>query len=210
MFVALLLQFGRAQETPPPSYYRPNQQVSIDDLPSVKAQSKDAGAVLLAAVQTVLHDKDLCCGRDSALVDEVASADPSSLQSLSLKLQGRQHLSDGRPVMVTAEYLAPSAIGSGEIVGSLRSQHALLMLWNAHVYVLYGATFDETYDGSGAMVYAIRKLLLLDPRFSGKRRAVSFNRDTDDFGKVQGMLLLTTAPPLGRSKQEAVIKIVCS
>jgi hypothetical protein len=40
----------------------------------------------------------------------------------------------------------------------------------------------------------IHKLLLLDTRYSGPRREVIFNRDTDDWGKVQGMLRLSVTP----------------
>jgi hypothetical protein len=40
----------------------------------------------------------------------------------------------------------------------------------------------------------IHKLLLLDTRYSGSRRAVTFNRETDDWSKVQGMLRLAVAP----------------
>jgi hypothetical protein len=192
VFLALVLQLAHGQEYT----YLPNQEVRIDDLPIVKARSSGATAVLVAAIETILHDKNLCCGKDDALADSVLSADPSSLKDLSVKLQGRQHLSDGRPIMVTAQYVPASAMNSGQIVQSLRDKHAMLMQWNSHVYVLYGTIFVETIDpNSGATMYAIRKLLLLDPRFSDERRQVSFNRETDDLGKVQGMLLLTVALP---------------
>ncbi|MGA8761745.1 MAG: hypothetical protein WB562_02560 [Candidatus Sulfotelmatobacter sp.] len=195
LYVALILvfvfQFAHGQDT-----YLPNQEVRIDDLPAVKAQSKDASAVLLAAIETVLHDKELCCGKDSALEDSVLSADPLSLQDVSVKLQGRHHLSDGRPIVVTAEYVPASSINSGELIKSLRDKHALLMQWNSHVYVLYGTNFYETIDYStGSTTDAIRKLLLLDPRFSYERRQASFNRETDDWQKVQGFLRLTVALP---------------
>jgi len=41
---------------------------------------------------------------------------------------------------------------------------------------------------------AIRTLLLLDARFSDERRQVTFNRLSDDWGKVQGLLMLKAAP----------------
>jgi hypothetical protein len=41
---------------------------------------------------------------------------------------------------------------------------------------------------------AVHKILLLDPRFSDERRTVSFDRLTDDWGKVQGLLMLTASP----------------
>jgi hypothetical protein len=40
----------------------------------------------------------------------------------------------------------------------------------------------------------IHKLLLLDTRYSGSRREVPFNRETDDWSKVQGMLRLAVTP----------------
>lgn len=196
MFVAFALQFARAQETPGPTTYVPNQEIRVPDLPAVKATSKDAADVMPAAVEIILHNKELCCGKDSALEDAVLSADPSSLKSLSLKLQGRQHLSDGRPLQVTAEFVAPSAVSPSQIIGTLRQKHALLMQWNSHLYVLYGAVFDGSLDSStGVEVYAVRKLLLLDPRFSDDRREIAFNRDIDDWNKVQGMLTLSVTLP---------------
>lgn len=196
VLLGLFMPFAHSQDMPGGyTTYRANQKVSLDDLPAVKAQSKDAGAVMLAAVEIILHDQELCCGKDSALVDVVASADPSSVKALGVKLQGRQHLSDGRPIIVTAEYVPASAVNPSQVIGSLLAKHALLMQWNARIYVLYGAIFDEAIDSTSGTVYAIHKLLLLDPRFSGERREVSFNRDSDDFGKVQGMLLLTVAQP---------------
>ncbi len=41
----------------------------------------------------------------------------------------------------------------------------------------------------------IHKILLLDTRYSDLRGEVVFNRDTNDLGKVQGMLLLLAAKP---------------
>jgi hypothetical protein len=39
----------------------------------------------------------------------------------------------------------------------------------------------------------IHKLFLLDTRYSDSRREVTFNRDTDDWARVEGVLLLTVA-----------------
>ena len=76
------------------------------------------------------------------------------------------------------------------IVGALLGQHTLLIEWKSHWYVLYGAIFNETRYSSGMQQYAILKLLLLDPRFSDQRRETEFNRETDDLGRIQGLLTL--------------------
>jgi hypothetical protein len=61
------------------------------------------------------------------------------------------------------------------------------------LYVLYGAVFDELLYPSGNRDYVIHKLLLLDKRFSDARREASFNRESDDWTKVSGLLTLAAA-----------------
>jgi hypothetical protein len=40
---------------------------------------------------------------------------------------------------------------------------------------------------------SILKIFLLDPRFSGQRREVTFDRSTNDWRKVEGLLTLKAA-----------------
>jgi hypothetical protein len=128
------------------------------------------------------------------LGDSVQSSDPKSLKDIATQLQGRHVLSDGRFVMVTAEYLLPEAVNSGQLIGTILNRHPPLMEWNSHLYVVGGVTYVETVDySSGADTKAIHKFLLQDERFSDSRRAVSFDRTTDDWSKVQGFLFLQAA-----------------
>jgi hypothetical protein len=170
-------------------WFHPNQEVRITDLPSLTAPSTESSAVLATALETVLHDKAVCCGRNSALEDAVLS-EPGSLKELSAGLKGRHALSDGQSILVNSDYVPQSSINPGLIVGTLLDQHASLIEWKSHVYVLYGAIFNETRYNSGIRQYAILKLFLLDPRFSDERREVVFNRETDDWEKVRGLLTL--------------------
>ena len=171
------------------------QQARVSGLWVLVARSHEPSDVLLTSLDIMLHDGSACCGPDSALGDSAEKSDPSSLKDVAAKLQGRHLLSDGRLTMVTAEYLDPAAINSGTLIATLHDQHALLMEWNFHVYVCYGATYRQDYDyRTGAVLYTIRKFLLLDTRYSDSRRKVVFNRETDDWSKVQGMLRLTAAP----------------
>jgi hypothetical protein len=176
--------------------YRPNQEVRVQQLPAVMARSHDPSDVLLTSLDIVFNDPGICCGKDSALEDRAAGADPLSLKDIASKVQGRQLLSDGRPMLVTAEFqpVAPTVDISWWIIGELQDKHALLIVWNSHLYVLYGAVFDKVLSDDGSIVFAIHKLFLMDTRYSGPRREVTFNRDSDDWNKVQGMLRLTVAP----------------
>jgi len=174
--------------------YKP-ESVRVSNLPTLMARSHDPSDVLLTSLDTILQDKEVCCGKDSALEDSAQRADPSSLQDVATKLQGRHLLSDGRPIMVTAEYISPDAINASLLVETLQKKHAMLLLWKSHLYVLYGATYIVDFDpNSGIVSYNVRTLLLIDTRYSDSRRNVEFNRTTDDWTKVQGVLWLTAAP----------------
>jgi len=195
---ALLVLFcclGYGQDTHGWYELRPDQEVRVRQLPSLMARSDDPSDVLLTSLDTVFHDREICCGRNSALEDRATTADPLSLKDIAAKVEGRHMLSDGRPIAVTAEVLPASAGDIGyRIVSALLDKHALLMVWNSHLYVLYGAVFDQTLYGDGTSMCVIKKLFLLDTRFSDARRNVVFDREHDDWGKVQGTLQLTSAP----------------
>jgi hypothetical protein len=194
LLLASCLAFG--QEPGGWYVFRPNQEVRVPQLPPLKARSDDLSDVLLTSLDIVFHDPSVCCGKDSALEDRAAAANPLSLREIASKVQGRWLLSDGRPIQITADYLpGGSTVDSSYwIVSNLRQSHSLLIVWGSHLYVLYGAVFDETAYSDGSSVNIIHKLLLLDTRFSGARREVTFNRDTDDWAKVQGILALKVAP----------------
>ena len=175
--------------------YYPNQEVRISDLPPVTAKSTDATDVLAASLEILLRDKDVCCGKNSALEDSLQSADPSSLEDVAKKLQGRHLLSDGRPIIVTAQFVPAAAVNSGLLINALAEKRPAIMEWDSHLYVVYGANFNRTIQRTnGPTIDTIQQFWLLDTRFSDKRREASFNRLTDDSGKVQGLLMLKAAP----------------
>jgi len=60
--------------------------------------------------------------------------------------------------------------------------------------VAYGVVYQKTVDASSGVSDAIYKVFLRDMRFSDERRDIIFDRLTDDWGKVEGLLLLKAAP----------------
>lgn len=196
--LALLIlasSLGYGQDVPTAiSVFHPNLDLRVN-VPSLIARSHDASDVLLTSLDITFRDKNICCGKDSALEDSALAANPLSLKEIASKVQGRHLLSDGRPIMVTADSISASANDVGyRIIAALLAKHALLTVWNSHLVVLYGAIYDDTLYGDGTRMFVIHKLLLIDPRYSDARREVVFNRDTDDWSKFEGMLQLTTAP----------------
>lgn len=188
------LAFG--QDTGGYKTYRFNQELRVPQLPALVARSHDTGDVLLTSLDIAFHDPSICCGNNSALDERALAADPVSLKDIASKIQGRWLLSDGRPIQVTADFLPQGGTLdiSRRIIDSLAGRHPTLIVWSSHLYVLYGAVFDEVMDSVEGSAYMIHKLLLLDVRYSDSRREVVFTRDTDDLGKVQGFLFVEAKP----------------
>lgn len=173
-----------------------DQQVEVQDLPSLLAPTAHGSDVLITSLATIIHDPEVCCAKNSALEDDVQRADPKSLKDVAGKLDGRHLLSDGRPIMVTAEFLVPEAVNSGHLLTMMSNQHAPLMQWNSHIYVVHGVIYRWTSTGGpeayGSPITVIHKFLLWDSRYSDSRREVVFDRQTDDISKVQGLLFVQT------------------
>jgi hypothetical protein len=172
----------------------PEQEIRVHDLPLLTARSPHASDVLATSLEIVFNDKDVCCGKNSALEDSVQAADPKSLKDIAGKLQGRHLLSDGRPIMVTVEYLTPDQANAGHLIYMLAANHAPLMMWNSRLYVLDGLSYVENVDTNGGVSYVTHKFILQDARFPDARREVSFDRVTEDASKVQGLLFVKAAP----------------
>ena len=66
--------------------------------------------------------------------------------------------------MVTVLDLAPQATRNpGTVVSALTNKRAMLLMWNSHLYVLYGALYDEAQYADGSLADSINQLFLLDP-----------------------------------------------
>jgi hypothetical protein len=170
-------------------------EVHVHDLPSLTARSTEASDVLTASLEIVFNDKEVCCGKNSALEDSIQSCDPKSLKDIGSKLQGKHLFSDGRTFTVTAEYLTPDQVSAGHLISMLAANQAPLMLWNSHLYVVNGITYVKTIDNENGVgvAYTTHKFFLQDTRFSDSRREASFDRVTEDAGRVQGLLFLRAA-----------------
>jgi len=166
-----------------------DHQIRIHDLPSLTSPSAQASDVLATSLEIVFNNREVCCGRNSALEESVQSSNPASLKDISDKLRGRHLLSDGRAITVTAEFLTPKQVTADHVIYMLRGKHAALMMWNSHLYIVEGVTYVAA-PFNGRMSYFLHKLLLLDSRFTDSRREVSIDREKEDSSSVEGLLFL--------------------
>ena len=169
----------------------PHQEVRVAPLPSIVADSRADADVIAASVATAVMDPEICCGRKSALEDQVGSITRFSLKDLGAKLRGKHYLDSGASVVIQDEYWPAASVNSDQIIVTLQAQRPLLMTWNGHLFVVYGVAFNQYAYDDGTITHVIEKLLLLDTRFDDDRRYVTFNRQTDDWTKVSGLLSLS-------------------
>ncbi len=169
-----------------------DHEIRVHGLPSLMARTHDPSDVLLTSLDTIIHEKEICCGKDSALEDSALAADPKALKDVADKLKGRHLLSDGRPIMVTTEFLTRESANSGHLIRMILDQHAALIEWNSHVYVLHGVDYIWTYD-EGVADTMLHNFLLWDTRYSDSRREVTLTLGVDDTEKIQGLLFVQTA-----------------
>lgn len=168
-------------------------EIRVHGLPKLVAPSSDPVDILLTSLATIFHDKEVCCGKGAALEDSARKADPNSLKDIADRLNGRHLLSDGRPILVTAEYVPPDSMNSGKLIKAIMDQHAGLMQWNSNLYVLDGLVYVWLVSGdnsTASATTAIHKFLLRDTRYSDARGRVRFNRDKDDLSKIGGLLFV--------------------
>lgn len=88
---------------------------------------------------------------------------------------------------VKANFVPNGAIQGNSIIASMKESKPLLFEWKGALYVLYGVVYDEHLHYSGRQDNVIRQFLLIDPRYSDKRRLVSFEREQDNFAEVEGV-----------------------
>lgn len=170
-----------------------DQTLEVRNLPSLMARSPHSSDVLLTSLDTVFHDREVCCGKDSALEDVVQTVDPKSLADVASKLVGRHMLSDGRAVTIRADYLTPDQVSGGNMIAQMTKEAALIQ-WNHRIYVVHGIVYlwdiTQNPESGGSASPVLHKFLLWDTRYSDSRREVVFNRETDDPKTVQGLLFL--------------------
>ena len=193
--LTLVSTFSHSQTDFPPAYrFFPSKEVRVTNLHLRNAKSADSTATLAATLSTIFDDPQVCCGKDSALGDEVFSADSDSIEGLARTLQGRHMLDDGRPILVSAQYVSADSAKAEQVIAPLLTNKPLLMEWNYHFYVVQGVVFSERAYDNGFHEYLVRQLLLSDPRFTDERMRVAFHANNNSWHEVQGFLILSAAP----------------
>ena len=178
-----------AQElpVPDPEVVHPNIRVSVPNLSPENAADESSGAVAQAAMATVLSASNMTCDSASQLNAVLEANGGTTLRTLAEKLRGASCMTNGTIVHLSAEFTPNASIQPDSILAPILHGRPLLLRWNGELYVLRGVIYDEHLHNSGNRENVIRELLLIDPRYSDRRRFVSFDRQKNDFSEVEGI-----------------------
>ncbi len=179
-----------AQDISDAGVFHPNQRVTVPDLAPVTAPDASASTVAKAAVAILLSASKIQCDPSSHVENVAEEYAGPSLRTLAGKLSGASCTVEGRRIGITATFVPNGEIQGDNLIASLIAGKPLLMAWSTNLYVLYGVVYDETLHSDGSRVNSIRELLLIDPRYSDKRRLVVFRRESDDFTRVEGIAMI--------------------
>ncbi|HVZ15777.1 MAG TPA: hypothetical protein VG897_01575 [Terriglobales bacterium] len=181
----LLIVSAYSQEPAPSEVVHPNQRVEVSNLPSLVAD-KDTPPEL-AALRIVLHAENIRCDEHSAIETAARTVTDHSLKDLVTKIAGTSCATDRGSVKINASFVPGSAIRGDDVIGILLRHKPQLIQYQGGIVVLYGVIYDEHLYADGSRMNVVRKFLMLDPRYLGERRFVSFTREKDDFTHVAGV-----------------------
>lgn len=172
---------------PDPELVHPNIRVSVPHLASVKSDDESGGAAAKTVMAIVLSALNVRCDPASQLNTVLEANGGAPLRTLSEQLAGASCMTNGRIGHLSAEFTPNGSIQADEIIAPLMHGKPLLIRWSDVLYVMYGAVYDEHVHNSGKHENVIRELLLIDPRYSDRRRLVPFDRQKNDFSQVEGI-----------------------
>ena len=175
-----------------PLAVKPAQEEHIADLVVTAAGQKCDNWSWAAGVETLLKRRDVDLEQQfwllRAYAGTVCISPLGDVEKLASAINGEYVLDDGRKVRLVARFLPGPPSQTDWMIMSLRRGHPFLLLWRGHAYLVQGLLFDEYIAPTGARLFEIRELRLLDPFAQGDQQRVTFVKGRDDASEIDGTL----------------------
>ena len=180
-----VVSMAAAQSQGTSEYVNPNLRVEVPGLSTTAAEP--GTSVAPAALHIVLKAQNIHCDRYSEVETAIKSVSGNPLKELVGRISGTSCATGTGTIRVAVSFVPNSSIRADDLIAGLQAYKPQLINYQNNLYVLYGAVYDEHVYSDGTRMNVIRELLLLDPRYRGKKRAVVFVRDKDDFKQIEGV-----------------------
>jgi hypothetical protein len=204
-FAIRIITFGRLGSIPVPITYivRPNQSAEISGLVALPARQKCENWTWAANLETLLARDHVALPQADWVTrtegGEVCKDDGPDFETMSRVVTGDYNLDDGRKVHLDVSNVSGAPTVVDDLIAAMKQQHPLQLFWKGHGYILVGVRYDEYIAPTGARIFQVSELKLLDPFAEGEKQQVSFRRDTDDSNDIQGIMDVRVRENSGQS-----------
>lgn len=171
------------------------QTETIDDLKLIDPKQSCLNWEWASIVENSLSRQGLALSQTDLILKanggEVCVLAAIELTEIKKAVEGIYVQPDGSKVEVDAIVLPGVPRDVGYLLGRIRDQRPILILWRGHPYALKAIEYDEYVYPNDQRMYEARKLMLLDPE-SGK--LVTFDKEKDNALDLGGTLEVRVGP----------------
>ena len=160
------------------------------------AQQNCENWALAAGLQTLLEKQDVKLDQSFWVMrlnyGELCVQQLPSIELLSEVLNKEFVLDDGRHVRLELHFDPGAPTSIDRLLVRLKQNQPSLLLLRGHPYYLTGATYDERVRQDGLRLLEVKELRLAET--FARLPAVTFQKDRDNPGEIDGILTLTVTP----------------
>lgn len=195
--LAALLVASAAAKTKPGFLKKPGKD-AIADFTLVPAAGHCANWGWAAAAESILA-RDAVKLDQRALITKVFGGELCEDDNLDLRAMGDavagEYILGPKKRMRVVTRVFTGIISAEDLIAAIRRGRPMILFWRMHPYVAVGASYDEIIGPNGARLWEVRELTLLDPTAPDEEhRTVTFSKDHDDLGEINGAMEFVLFP----------------
>jgi hypothetical protein len=181
-----------------PGFLKKAGKDAIADFALVPAADHCANWGWAAAAESILA-RDAVIVEQHALIIKVFGGQLCEDDNLDLRAMGDavagEYVLGPKKKMRVVTRVFTGTISAEDLIAAIRRGRPMIVFWRMHPYVAIGAAYDEIIGPNGSRLWDVRELTLLDPTApDDEHRTVTFSKDHDDLGEINGAMEFVLFP----------------
>ncbi len=199
LVLVVSLSSNAGKKGTPGMMLKPDQSAQLEDLKVATSTQRCLNWAWAAGLETLLRAQEVNLTQDfwvtRANGGEVCVDSFDGFDAIAKTVDGDYTLPDGKKVRIKLQWQAGAPLDVDAVIARLRIGTPSLLVWRGHTYVLAGAVYDEYIQINGQRMFEIKEMKLIDPWYAtGKEHTVSFVRDKNDPGEIDGLMQVSVTP----------------
>ncbi len=202
LLIGLLAGVVWAEDKPPvvTLLARPNQVVDINGLKVPEPSQKCENFGWAAGLELMLHMQGVSLDQKYWITKieggELCQEQLRPMEELAQAVDGEYLLDSGHKVRLKTKYTKGAPTVLDDMIVSIREGSPWLFVWKGHPYLVDGMMYDEFIGPNNNRIFVVKEIKLLDPLAApdDPQRQVSFVRNRDKLGDVDGTMMVRATP----------------